>query len=615
MSGLPPVDFARLGLAPTEPGAEAPSATEEVAALKFSPTTYDPYAAYDEEQKQYLKSQDNPLSALKHFAGEAASELLFGLPRTVYDKFIADDRDRKELEAYDATHIADNAGAAVGTIGNLIGTAGLLGGTARATRAGLGLAEAAGSGFVRRAAGEAVEQGVINLPRMGADTFTQSPDAAVSNYLLNVGTGAVFGGVLSSKLAQSAAAKGDSLVTQAVGKLDDFAQENQKAITHILADRKTTAQTNRLLKLAGGKDAMEDFLQNNADVLNAPDMGAAAKTVSERLNFELGQLQQAGSPLAAEKALEVARVQGAVKALEHIESLGERTGVARDLIGGSFKAGLLSAAYHVNPMLAFMGRELGGQPLGSVLKSAGAKAFDKFLGTEMGQRLATATAEVLKENTDQLITRAINSSTTRYVLPNLDEVYRSMGIDSKDPHASTTVAAQMQDRIDSIPSKGLRPEAQTALKQQMRTTTDYIQSITPKPPLPDPLRPQTGPWRPTRAEQRTFADKLSVVANPLLVVDHLKSGMLNKNHIEALEKTNPVALEQIRNKVVMQLANDKNFARQMQHRRNALNMLMGAPSQTTQAPQMNNNSPSKGMSQAGLKTIEPQTDASRIAGT
>jgi hypothetical protein len=90
--------------------------------------------------------------------------------------------------------------------------------------------------------------------------------------------------------------------------------------------------------------------------------------------------------------------------------------------------------------------------------------------------------------------------------------------------------------------------ASSAMKAQ--DMLRYIDMIIPKPPAPrSPFQSRIN-WRPSDSEVFSFAQKLQVLEDPLMVLDALENGTLTQNHMDALQTVFPVVFQEIQKKAM-----------------------------------------------------------------
>lgn len=104
----------------------------------------------------------------------------------------------------------------------------------------------------------------------------------------------------------------------------------------------------------------------------------------------------------------------------------------------------------------------------------------------------------------------------------------------------------MPNQIDGLLNRGA-PNISLAYSNKRQGVKDYLFSKIPRNPLaPGPF--QT-PWQPSKKQIRDFKDIVSIVNNPYSVIDRLKDGSLNNNHIDALKTNYPGVYNQVVNKI------------------------------------------------------------------
>lgn len=100
----------------------------------------------------------------------------------------------------------------------------------------------------------------------------------------------------------------------------------------------------------------------------------------------------------------------------------------------------------------------------------------------------------------------------------------------------------------------LPPLEQTAANQLM-DALEYLQNERPVQPgqSNDPLQPKKNPTKPDPVSIRRYLDKVQVVDDPKVVLDHLNNNTLNTNHVQALRQNYPEFYKQIQQAIVQEI--------------------------------------------------------------
>jgi len=127
----------------------------------------------------------------------------------------------------------------------------------------------------------------------------------------------------------------------------------------------------------------------------------------------------------------------------------------------------------------------------------------------------------------------------------LSEISEKVGLLLSDPQI-------LSDHLETI-TEGLMiggaPSIASGFASTAQRTLQYLQAVIPKPPKPSSPFMRRVKWSPPDYELFGFAQKLEVLENPFVVLDHLENGTLTRNHIEALKNVFPEILKEIQNKV------------------------------------------------------------------
>lgn len=646
LSAVPDAALAQTAAPPVEPKADWSFLQDKPA---------DPYAKYDPETQTQLKADDGLLGTLKHGGYHALNQLFFGAVDPVVDKFRTD-KEKAYEKAYNETHIADDVGGAIGTVGNLAATGGVLGGVAKGARVALAGAELAeGANLATKAVkagrvvgGLAAESAVVSAPQALADAALQDPKQAAENFALNVGFGAALG--VAGKVLKPAAQAADNLLQKGVQRVQQYADENTSAIKQLLNGKQVTKETEGFIKQAGGDKALNIFLRDNPQILSAEDPIAAARQFAQEAAENAGRAQgtqaapsgfgslgnsspQASAIMQAERTAKQA--QTVADAFSHVEQLADSAGLSDQLKSTAFKAALVFGAYKIDPTLGAITAVAAGGNTGAQLSSLKQTALNGALQTQVGQRLLNGVATALKDKTGDLITTSLSALTAgaRYATPAATKILSDLG------HTDSDVAQSLiQNKLVKDPeafiaatkaSQALTPDAQDALRQQINTGISYLADSYPKrPSLPGPFD-QDVPWKPSRVDMRSFQDKLEVVNDPLSVVQRLRDGTLNSDHIKALDKVWPSVKLQLQSSLLDYVSDPDNkqsrtFLKKRQRQYNLLMEDTTSPASSQLAPAVPSQSPSSfdpdsyygkaGLSKSGLSGIEPQTTDDKIAG-
>lgn len=154
----------------------------------------------------------------------------------------------------------------------------------------------------------------------------------------------------------------------------------------------------------------------------------------------------------------------------------------------------------------------------------------------------------------QVFSRAVASAPTN--------VFRMLGATSSDAQTAAKQASENISKLVSDPnaiakhvdrSVGLlrdgAPNVAQSAGTAATTALTYLASVAPKEPPPVPFAPQQ-PWKPTKDETRAMAARLEVINDPYVVVKRVADGTLRKEHVEALNAVYPATADQIRTAVM-----------------------------------------------------------------
>jgi hypothetical protein len=101
------------------------------------------------------------------------------------------------------------------------------------------------------------------------------------------------------------------------------------------------------------------------------------------------------------------------------------------------------------------------------------------------------------------------------------------------------------------------PQTANAMSQKLADTVGYIQSITPKPLVPqNPLMPQAE-FKPSDAQMATFERQLAVILHPTSVIKDLGTGMLTHDQVQTLATVYPMIYKSMQNRVMSHLVNKR----------------------------------------------------------
>ncbi len=93
-----------------------------------------------------------------------------------------------------------------------------------------------------------------------------------------------------------------------------------------------------------------------------------------------------------------------------------------------------------------------------------------------------------------------------------------------------------------------------SLNDKANQAFQYIFSEMPKPASPRNIFAPQVKWRPSDTELSAFEQKVSVVLNPLTVLNELENGTITKNHIDALKKVYPKMHQVLKDRIFKEAA-------------------------------------------------------------
>jgi hypothetical protein len=116
------------------------------------------------------------------------------------------------------------------------------------------------------------------------------------------------------------------------------------------------------------------------------------------------------------------------------------------------------------------------------------------------------------------------------------------------------------------------PQIAEQYKAQNQAVLDYLKQNVPTDPNP-PAGFGAPKWTPSKAEVKDFRDKVSIINNPLDVVDLLASGRLNQNHMQALKAAYPA----VYSRIVAEITSAAGHKKVPYSKRMQISMLIGQP--------------------------------------
>lgn len=218
---------------------------------------------YDPETQALIKSNESIAGSLKIGAESAVNELLFGLPKTIYNH-TASDKDIKQQEALEHFHSTANiAGGIGGALGSLLYGGEFFKGAQVAGKfaegAVLGGKAAEEASFARALASKIVggtaEGAVLGAPKSAVDLAFGDPKEAAENLLFSAGIGGIVGPAswAFKGLAEKGLEVGSAKLEGLSSKLTDELNSNGEGLKEGAKDRLKEAIGEKIKDIA--KDA------------------------------------------------------------------------------------------------------------------------------------------------------------------------------------------------------------------------------------------------------------------------------------------------------------------------------------------------------------------------
>jgi hypothetical protein len=336
------------------------------------------------------------------------------------------------------------------------------------------------------------------------------------------------------KLDQFAAEAGGPEKADLFGKLSKYKQEYSKlADLENMANNVNAQQAgNKLFSLTGEMHAGNGFASNLT--------GFAGKAVGGAIGGAIG---------------------------------GAATGDSQGTLTGTLTGALLGAAGAKIPgrlldLIAKKWLEDKGMPILSnatrtALKSgSSAETFATILGEDATTRLKASMSKV----GDTIHAMALRSAAPTSLA--LEKTGLSHLLDHKhDDKSEAEQLKQLQSRLTTLgtnpyatsqlasavsaPFQNLSPETAKAYADKFTQSVNYLYQTMPKPPnAPTQLFAPTDTWKPHPNDMQAWRDKIETVANPMSVLNHLHSGTLSQDHINALQTVYPMIHQMMKDNIV-----------------------------------------------------------------
>jgi len=198
-----------------------------------------------------------------------------------------------------------------------------------------------------------------------------------------------------------------------------------------------------------------------------------------------------------------------------------------------------AAGYMAKQWAQDQGLVLGSKLLRDFAKNPGSGAFGTALASQAVQRL--------RKRVDDAVTalkgRAIAGARAAKQPPIGPVRFKQVTQQLQNAAADPGLTQQRIQRVAGAVSPGA-PNAGKAYASTLQNAVMWLQSQAPKPPTQRPFS-DTGGWEPSPKEMRAFSDKLSVVEDPLSVIDRIREGTLSSDHVAALRACFPRTYQQL----------------------------------------------------------------------
>lgn len=155
-------------------------------------------------------------------------------------------------------------------------------------------------------------------------------------------------------------------------------------------------------------------------------------------------------------------------------------------------------------------------------------------------------------------------------------------ISDKIENLSATPPAQLADQMNKSGINKVAPNVSPHLMSTASNALGFLQSKLP-PKGNDFLDDHS---EPSEMDKHRFMIYHKVVSDPASVIDHIKDGSLNGQHMEALSTVYPDLHQDMKSKMLEGLADMHADGRKLDyHQRQAMSLFLGRPLDSTMTPQ------------------------------
>lgn len=178
-----------------------------------------------------------------------------------------------------------------------------------------------------------------------------------------------------------------------------------------------------------------------------------------------------------------------------------------------------------------------------------AEKFNKFSAI---QKMTDKTDESIANGAKSIFGKGVNAAITNLgtqMKGSFDEKSKRISELAMNPDA---LGQHLQNHTAAI--EGAAPNVAQSFQHAMVASVNFLNSKLPKPPPQFMLSPH---WEPTEMQKQKFNQYYDAVQNPVSILKQVKRGMLTSESMEAVDATHPALLQQMRQKVLGEMNQQK----------------------------------------------------------